>query len=137
MTERYRLLPFAFLFFFLAELVYARNFLLVYVRRYESGGDFLFPHLCFFTVLGLIVGQVTMIGYISIMIGTKHLPIMQPLLVPLPFVTYRHYRLIVSRFVRPSKFLTLEAAADKNLFEDFSSCPRIYTIRRRTIRQLQ
>ena len=27
---------------------------------------------------------------------------------------------IVSRFVRPSKFLTLEAAADKNLFGDLS-----------------
>ena len=37
------LLPFAWLFFFLAELFYSRNFLLVYVRRYESGGDFLSP----------------------------------------------------------------------------------------------
>ena len=31
------MLPFAFAFFALAELVYARNFLLVYVRRFETG----------------------------------------------------------------------------------------------------
>lgn len=114
------LLPFAWLFFFLAELFYSRNFLLVYVRRYESGGDFLVPHLLFFTMLSLVVGQVTMIGYISIMVGTKQLPVLQPLLVPLPFLTYWHYRRLMKRYVEPSKFLTLEAAADGTLFDDLS-----------------
>ena len=110
------LLPFGFVFFFLAELIYARNFLLVYVRRYESGGDFLWPYLFYFTVVSLAIGQVTMISYISLLGGLNQFP----LLVPLPFLSYVHYKRVMRRYVEPAKFLHREAVADHRLFDPLS-----------------
>lgn len=82
------------------------------MRRYESGGDFLWPYLIFFTMISLVIGQATMISYMTLMGGLSQVP----LLIPLPFVTYAHYRRVASKYVEPAKFLHREAVADHKLF---------------------
>jgi len=117
----------AFVFFLLAEQVYRRNFLLVYVRRYESGGRSVFPNLVFFSVLSLVAAQLTLISYIYIgALETtgdgEHDGVHQAsALIPLPLAAYYRYRRLVLEYIQPSEFLHRDAARDNDLFADLSS----------------
>ena len=104
------ILPFGALYFFGGLLVYKKQALLVYTPTYESGGS-LFPAVCDRTILGLICGQLTFLGYCVIRRG-KIQPI---LLVPLPFITYftmMHFR---RHYGDPGKSLSLERARQIDL----------------------
>ena len=50
------------MYFLGALLVYKKQVLVVYTPEYENGGE-LFPSVCHRTLIGLICGQVTLIGY--------------------------------------------------------------------------
>ena len=107
----------AALTFYLLELVLTRNFLLVYVRRYESGGASVWPSLNFFVTVSLVAAQLTLVSYLGIL--GAHFQV--PLLVPLPILTLVHYRRLESRYVEPSMFLHRDAAATFGLFDDLSA----------------
>lgn len=100
--------------FWAGEVVLARNFLLVYVRRYESGGAAVFHHLAFFVAVSLVAAQLTLVSFVGILGGLREVPC----LVPLPVATLVHYRRLVLRYVEPSRFLHRAAAADHGLFDD-------------------
>ena len=100
--------------FWAGEVVLARNFLLVYVRRYESGGAAVFHHLAFFVAVSLVAAQLTLVSFVGILGGLREVPC----LVPLPVATLVHYRRLVRRYVEPSRFLHRAAAADHGLFDD-------------------
>ena len=106
-------LPIAALFFALCELVYARAFIFVYVRRFEDGGQMLWPTVTFFTTTILLVAQVTLFSYLSIMGAVLQLP----LLVPLPIVTVRFYQSLVRRYERPAYHLDRNSAVEHGMLE--------------------
>ena len=119
----------AALYFLGAEVVYARNFMLVYVRRYESGGENLMGNLAFYVALSLIIAQVTIFSYISLgsvqgsdaTTKSEAMAYRQALLLlPLPVATYVHYRRLMHHYVVPATFLHREAAAHLDLFADLS-----------------
>jgi hypothetical protein len=56
------ILFFGALYFIAALMVYKKQVLYVYTPSYESGGD-LFPLVCDRTIIGLICGQLTFMGY--------------------------------------------------------------------------
>lgn len=56
------ILPFGAIYFLGAMIVYKKQVLYVYTPTYESGGA-LFPAACDRTLIGLMCGQVTFIGY--------------------------------------------------------------------------
>lgn len=55
------ILPVGAVYFFAALIVYKKQILLVYAPEYESGGT-MFPACCRRIIIGLICGQVTLIG---------------------------------------------------------------------------
>lgn len=59
------ILPVGAIYFFLALMVYKKQVLYVYTPIYESGGTF-FPAACDRTLVGLLCGQLTFLGYIVI-----------------------------------------------------------------------
>lgn len=76
------ILPVGAFYFLGALIVYKKQVLVVYTPEYESGGT-CFPGVCHRTLIGLICGQVTLIGYVIIRAGFY-----QPvILLPLPFLT--------------------------------------------------
>lgn len=86
-------------------MVYKKQVLYVYTPAYESGGS-LFPLVCDRTIIGLICGQLTFIGYSTIR-GGHYQPIF---LLPLLYFTVQfmyHFRV---HYAEPSKRLTLERA---------------------------
>ena len=56
------ILPFGAMFFLVALIVYKKQVLLVYAPEHESGGT-MFPSACVRVLMGLIGGQITLIGY--------------------------------------------------------------------------
>ncbi len=56
------ILPFGAVFFLMALIVFKKQVLLVYTADHESGGT-MFPSACMRFLVGLICGQVTLIGY--------------------------------------------------------------------------
>jgi len=98
---------FGALFFFVSLMVYKKQVLYVYTPTYESGGA-LFPMVIDRTIVGLICGQVTLIGYCSIRGGFY-----QPLfLAPLVYISFWMKRYFDTRYADPSKKLTLERAIE-------------------------
>jgi len=99
------ILPFGALFFFGALIAYKKQVLILYIPDYESGGV-MFPGVCHRTLIGLICGQFTLIGYTIIKLGFY-----QPLfLLPLPFITYRMMQRFQNSYVYPGQYLSLERA---------------------------
>lgn len=102
------ILIFGALYFIAALMVYKKQVLYVYTPSYESGGD-LFPLVCDRTILGLICGQLTFMGYIIVRGGN-----IGQVLSTLPLIYYtlwtmRYFR---SHFINPSKSLSLELARE-------------------------
>jgi hypothetical protein len=101
------ILPVGALYFFGALIVYKKHVLMVYAPDFESGGT-MFPTVCVRTLVGLICGQVTLIGY-TVLRGGIYQPL---LLIPLPFVTYIMMQTFERRHVEPSFQLSLERAQE-------------------------
>jgi hypothetical protein len=99
------ILPFGALYFVFALVVYKKQAMFVYTPTFESGGS-LFPSACDRTVISLILGQLTFIGYCLIRRG-KIQPI---LLIPLPLFTIRVMRYFRRHYGDPGRFLSLEMA---------------------------
>ena len=53
------------IYFLVALIVYKKQILFVCTAEFESGGS-IFPMACKNTVIGLILGQITFIGYLSV-----------------------------------------------------------------------
>ena len=62
------ILPVGAFYFFGALIVYKKQVLVLYAPEYESGGT-MFPAVCHRTLMGLICGQITLIGYVIIRAG--------------------------------------------------------------------
>ena len=99
------ILPFGAIYFFFALVVYKKQAMFVYTPTFESGGS-LFHSACDRTLMGLILGQLTFLGYCLIR-GGKIQPI---LLVPLPFITVQTMRYFQKHYSDPGRFLSLEMA---------------------------
>ena len=101
------ILPVAAAYFLGALIVYKKQILYVYAPTYESGGR-LFPIVCDRTLFGLIISQLTFIGYSLIRKGKW-----QPLfLVPLPFITLYMMYYFRAHYANPSLKLSLERAIE-------------------------
>jgi hypothetical protein len=99
------ILFFGMCYFAGALMVYKKQVLYVYTPAYESGGS-LFPLVCDRTIIGLICGQLTFMGYSTIR-GGHYQPIC---ILPLVYFTVQmmyHFRV---HYAEPSKRLTLERA---------------------------
>ena len=62
------ILPVGAMFFLVAWLVYKKQILVVFNPLYESGGT-MFPMACHRTLVGLVCGQLTLIGYTVMRLG--------------------------------------------------------------------
>ncbi len=101
------ILPVATVYFFLALMVYKMQALHVYTPEYESGGE-LFPSVCHRTLVGLSCGQVTLLGYLFLRVGTSN---WQPIvLFPLPLITLYVMGKMKHQYDKPSERLSLERA---------------------------
>jgi len=101
------ILPVAAAYFLGALIVYKKQILYVYAPTYESGGR-LFPVVCDRTLFGLIISQLTFIGYSLIRKGKW-----QPLfLAPLPFITLYMMYYFRAHYANPSLKLSLERAIE-------------------------
>jgi len=99
------ILPFGAIFFLGALIVYKKDILLVYTPAHESGGT-MFPSACTRVLIGLICGQVTLIGY-TILQSSFYQPLV---LLPLPFITYFMINEFGRIYQSPSEILSLERA---------------------------
>jgi len=101
------ILPVAAAYFLGALIVYKKQVLYVYTATYEGGGR-LFPVACDKTLVGLIISQLTFIGYSLIRKGQR-----QPLfLFPLPFITKYMIYYFREHYATPSTKLSLERAIE-------------------------
>jgi len=101
------ILPVTAAYFLGALVVYKKQVLYVYSPTYESGGR-LFPIVCDRTLVGLIISQLTFIGYSLIREGKW-----QPLfLSPLPCVTLYMMYYFRFHYAKPSLKLSFERAVE-------------------------
>jgi len=118
------ILPVGAIFFLMAWLVYKNQILIVFNPTYESGGT-MFPMACHRTLIGLVCGQLTLIGYLIIRLGFY-----QALMVfPLPFITLKTMDVFKALYVVPGMCISVEKAveldvAQKNVQSTFS--PDVY-----------
>jgi len=101
------ILPVGALYFLIALIVYKKQILLLYVPDHESGGS-MFPSACHRTLIGLICGQLTLIGYM-ILREAYYQPFV---LLPLPVFTTLVMRSFAQEYDNPSAQLSLERAKD-------------------------
>ena len=100
------------LYFAGAELVYAHQFLCVYVARYETGGSQTWPHLsaCFF--LALAVGQATLAGQLLILEAPEAAAALAPLLL----LTLKARGDLKANYEDPARFLDRESSVRFGLY---------------------
>jgi len=101
------ILPVGAIYFLGALLVYKKQVLLVYAPDYESGGT-MFPAVCHRTLIGLICGQITSLGYTIIREGFYQAIV----LLPLPFITFIMMQSFQRCYVGPGSQLSLEKAVE-------------------------
>ena len=101
------ILPIGALYFFGAYLVYKTQLVMVYDPQHDSGGV-MFPSACQRTLIGLICGQITLLGYTVLRLGFY-----QPMfLLPLPIYTcgmMKYFKLV---FEDPARNLSVEVAVE-------------------------
>jgi len=102
------ILIFGAVYFSAALMVYKKQVLYVYTPSYESGAE-LFPHICSRTIIGLICGQLTFMGY-SIVRGGHFSQVVA--VIPLITLTIYIERYFETHFANPSKSLTLELSKE-------------------------
>lgn len=107
----------AFVYFFVADAVWTRQFLFVYVAAAEGGGQYIWPRLVFFSFLSLLVAQCTTLSYVSLLGGARQ----APFLLPLPFLSAFSYQRIVRFLLKPAAFLDRETATKRQLYDSTAS----------------
>lgn len=95
------------IYFLVAMMVFKKQVLFVYTPQYESGGT-LFPLACKRTVFGLILGQLTFIGYLLF----RKCLAQVFLTVPLLLLTSWLMQQLQTNYIDTSMALTLERAVD-------------------------
>lgn len=103
-------LVFATFYFGLGFFVAKYQALYVIVNGYESGGLFwpiVFSRVC----IGLIVGQLTLLGAL----GLKQVPAQASALLPLPFLSFYFYRYALQAFEHRSFYMTVEECHEVDL----------------------
>ena len=105
------ILPFGFLYFFGALMVYKKQVLYVYSPTYESGGA-MFPVAVQKTLGGLVCAQVTFLGYIGVR-GCLYQPIF---MFPLPLLTIYGIGVLNKTYAEPSQRLSMERAREHDRF---------------------
>jgi len=101
------ILLFGALYFSCALVVYKKQVLYVYTPNYESGGK-MFPTICYYTLLGLTMSQVTFLGYLILKQGY-----FEPIVIlPLPFYTLWKNSEFMSLYNAPSNTISLERARE-------------------------
>jgi hypothetical protein len=98
---------FYFMFFY---AVMKHQYLFVYVPSFETGGRFWYG-LYGFTMKGLMVSSITMIGYIAVKEGVKQ----APFILPIPFVILYTWRKTEAKYERVSKDLAYSRAVQGDL----------------------
>jgi len=99
------ILPVGAIYFLFALFVYKKQCLVVYHPTYEGGG-LMFPFVCTRTLIGLICGQVSLLGYMLIRQGIYQLGLM----FPLPIFTIYMINMFNEVYAVPSRVLSLERA---------------------------
>jgi len=101
------ILPFGAAYFLFALVVYKMQVLYVFSSKFESGGA-MFPSVCNRTLIGLICGQLTLIGYMLTMHGFTQFIF----LFPLPILTFKVMQSFKSTYAHSSLRLSLKSAKD-------------------------
>ncbi|KAG4193969.1 hypothetical protein ERO13_A06G026932v2 [Gossypium hirsutum] len=109
------ILPFLLVFFFLAFLVYRNQILNVYVRKYESGGEF-WPIVHNSAIFSLLLTQVIALGIFDI----KRSPVATGFIIPLILLTLLFNEYCRQRFspvfkMRPAQILIEMDQQDEQL----------------------
>ena len=100
------ILPIGSIYFLATLIAYKKQVLLVYAPAYEGGGA-QFPLVCRRALIGLIMSQITLTGYMILRNG-----IYQPLfLLPLPFMTYFMMQTFDRVYAKPSFVMSLDRAS--------------------------
>jgi hypothetical protein len=93
------------LYFSLFYAVLKFKFLFVFVPSFETGGSFFFD-LHAFSMRGLLVSAVTMVGYMAVKEGVAQ----APFVLPIPFVVWRYWNYTTASFERLSKDMAYSRA---------------------------
>ncbi|CAM6086043.1 unnamed protein product [Calypogeia fissa] len=101
------ILPFAFLYYGIGWFVYRNQALKVYVPDYESGGRF-WPHIHNRFLAGLVVAQITAIGYFAI----KKFAFVF-FLFPLLLITYLFFSITQKVFYPSFKYVSILVASEE------------------------
>lgn len=94
-------------FFAFSWLLYKNQILIVFNPTYESGGT-MYPMACHRTLIGLVCGQLTLIGY-SIMRAGFYQALM---MFPLPIITMKMMDVFKKLYVTPGMCLSVERAVE-------------------------
>eukprot|EP00804_Cyclotella_cryptica_P010295 CCRYP_012233-RB/>CCRYP_012233-RB protein AED:0.36 eAED:0.36 QI:398/1/1/1/0.85/0.87/8/444/916 len=117
------ILPVGAAFFLGAWLVYKTQILTVYRPSYESGGT-MFPMACHRTLIGLVCGQLTLIGYTVMREGFYQALVM----FPLPLIAIKMMNVFKNLYVAPGTCISIERAVEldarRNVYTSFS--PDVY-----------
>ncbi|KAL7539932.1 hypothetical protein ACHAXR_009727 [Thalassiosira sp. AJA248-18] len=101
------ILPVGAAFFLGSWLVYKNQILIVFNPPYESGGT-MFPMACHRTLVGLVCGQLTLIGYSIMRAGFYQIFCR----FPLPIITIKMMDVFKKLYVIPGMCLSIERAVD-------------------------
>lgn len=86
------------------------QYLFIYVPSFETGGRFWYG-LYGFTMKGLLVSSITMIGYIAVKEGVKQ----APFIIPIPFIIIYNWRKTETKYERVSKDLAYSRAVQGDM----------------------
>eukprot|EP00581_Thalassiosira_minuscula_P017487 CAMPEP_0183711430 /NCGR_PEP_ID=MMETSP0737-20130205/6933_1 /TAXON_ID=385413 /ORGANISM="Thalassiosira miniscula, Strain CCMP1093" /LENGTH=1006 /DNA_ID=CAMNT_0025939935 /DNA_START=103 /DNA_END=3123 /DNA_ORIENTATION=+ len=101
------ILPVGASFFLGAWLVYKNQILIVFNPLYESGGT-MFPMACHRTLIGLVCGQLTLIGYSIMRLGFYQALMM----LPLPLITVKMMDVFKTLYEIPGMCISVEQAVE-------------------------
>jgi len=100
------ILPFGMVFFAIGYCVWKHQYLYVYIPEVESGGAY-WSQVFRYLTASLFIGQLTIIGAISLKQGFEQVPV----LAPLPFLTALFFSYYTSRYHGSLRHLAIEVAA--------------------------
>ena len=110
------IMPVGAVFFLGSWLVFKLQILTVYNPWYESGGT-MFPMACHRTLIGLVCGQLTLMGYSVMREGFY-----QALVIfPLPLITIKMMSVFNNLYASPGSVISLERAVELDAQKDVQS----------------
>lgn len=110
------ILPISAAYFLGALVVYKKQIMYVYTPTYEGGGK-LFPFVCDRTLFGLIISQLTFIGYSLIRKGNSQVLFLSPL----PCITLYMMYYFRAHYATPSQKLSFEYAIELDRIADIAT----------------